>query len=148
MTLGNMRANGVPTLAAWCLGRGCNHYRILDVSDYADDVPVPSFGSRLVCTVCGTIGADARPNWQERAPSDGQQHWTDGAMALNQWQYDFLRRLVELGSSITVPDGVVNQELIELIEADYVVEGSGGSGRTRYEITEAGRAASKTSLGE
>jgi hypothetical protein len=22
MTLGNMRANGVPTLAAWCLGRG------------------------------------------------------------------------------------------------------------------------------
>jgi len=22
MTLGNMRANGVPTLAVWCLGRG------------------------------------------------------------------------------------------------------------------------------
>jgi hypothetical protein len=25
MTLGNMRANGVRTLAAWCLGRGCDH---------------------------------------------------------------------------------------------------------------------------
>jgi hypothetical protein len=25
MTLGNMRANGVRTLAAWCLGRGCKH---------------------------------------------------------------------------------------------------------------------------
>jgi hypothetical protein len=25
MTLGNMRSNGVRTLAAWCLGRGCNH---------------------------------------------------------------------------------------------------------------------------
>jgi hypothetical protein len=24
-TLGNMRANGVRTLAAWCLGRGCDH---------------------------------------------------------------------------------------------------------------------------
>ena len=25
MTLGNMRANGVRTLAAWCLGRGLNY---------------------------------------------------------------------------------------------------------------------------
>jgi hypothetical protein len=32
MTLGNMRANGVRTLAAWCLGRGCNHCRVFDVS--------------------------------------------------------------------------------------------------------------------
>jgi len=24
MTLGNMRASGVRTLAAWCLGRGCD----------------------------------------------------------------------------------------------------------------------------
>jgi hypothetical protein len=35
MTLGlpiNMRANGVRTLAAWCLGRGCNRFRVLDVS--------------------------------------------------------------------------------------------------------------------
>jgi hypothetical protein len=30
MTLGNMRANGVRTLAAWCLGRGCNHFRVLN----------------------------------------------------------------------------------------------------------------------
>jgi len=28
MTLGNMRANAVRTLAAWCLGRGCNHFRV------------------------------------------------------------------------------------------------------------------------
>jgi hypothetical protein len=25
VTLGNMRANGVRTLAAWCLGRGCDY---------------------------------------------------------------------------------------------------------------------------
>jgi len=47
MTLGNMRENGVRTLAAWCLGRGCNHFRVLDVSGYPDDLPVPSFGPRL-----------------------------------------------------------------------------------------------------
>jgi hypothetical protein len=51
----------------WCLSRGCNHFRILDVSAYPDDVPVPSFGPRLRCERCGHLGADARPNWQERA---------------------------------------------------------------------------------
>jgi hypothetical protein len=32
MTLGNMRTNGVRTLAAWCQGLDCDHYRVLDVS--------------------------------------------------------------------------------------------------------------------
>jgi|BarGraNGADG00212_1021973.scaffolds.fasta_scaffold28024_3 hypothetical protein len=41
MTLGNMRENGVLTLAVWCLGRGCNHRSILDVSGCPDDVAVP-----------------------------------------------------------------------------------------------------------
>jgi hypothetical protein len=67
MTLGNMRANGVHTLAVWCLSRICNHRSTLDVSKYEDDVPVTSFGPRLRCKVCGHLGADARPNWNERA---------------------------------------------------------------------------------
>jgi hypothetical protein len=67
MTLGNMRQNGVSTLDVWCGGRH-QHHRVIDVSQYSDDVPVPWFGPRMVCTVCGTIGADARPNWSERAP--------------------------------------------------------------------------------
>jgi hypothetical protein len=33
------------------------------------EVTVPSFCPRMVCTVCGAIGADARPNWNERAPA-------------------------------------------------------------------------------
>jgi hypothetical protein len=28
MTLANMRANGVRTLTAWCLGRGCDYRRL------------------------------------------------------------------------------------------------------------------------
>ena len=40
MTVGNMRSLGVHTLAVWCDGRG-QHYNVLDVSSYADDVPVP-----------------------------------------------------------------------------------------------------------
>jgi hypothetical protein len=65
MTLANMRANGVRTLAAWCLGRDCNHFRVLDVSTYADEVPVPSFGPRPRCERCRHLVADASPNWNE-----------------------------------------------------------------------------------
>jgi hypothetical protein len=66
MTLGNMRANGVRTLESWCLGRGCNHHGVVDVSRFGDDVPVPGFGPRMRCVECGHLGADVRPNWSER----------------------------------------------------------------------------------
>ena len=39
-------------------------YRRLDA--YADEATVPSFGPRMVCTSCGIIGADARPNWRDQ----------------------------------------------------------------------------------
>jgi len=34
----------------------------------SDEVPVPWFGPRMVCTACGAIGADA--NWSERVAPD------------------------------------------------------------------------------
>ena len=67
MTLGNMRANGVRSLGAWCLGLGCYHHRVVDVERYGDDVPVPWFGPRMRCERCGYLGADARPNLGELA---------------------------------------------------------------------------------
>ena len=39
MTLGNMRANGVHSLAVYC--ERCHHQELLDVNDFADDVLVP-----------------------------------------------------------------------------------------------------------
>ena len=62
MTLGNMRENGVRSLAITCGAVHCHHDAVIDVSAFADDVIVPYFGPRMVCTVCGAIGADARPN--------------------------------------------------------------------------------------
>ena len=65
MTLGNTRANGVQALAVSCIA--CYHSAILDLTNCSDEVPVPVFGPRMVCTACGAVGADARPNWNERA---------------------------------------------------------------------------------
>jgi hypothetical protein len=65
MTLGNMRGLGVRSLAASC--ELCHHAAVLSAEPWPDDVPVPTFGPRLVCTRCGIIGADARPNWREQA---------------------------------------------------------------------------------
>src|SRR5450755_2642240 len=46
MTLGNMRLNGVWTLAAWCLDRGCDHFRVIDVSGNSDAVLVRDYNLR------------------------------------------------------------------------------------------------------
>jgi hypothetical protein len=54
-TLGNMRENGVLSLAVQC--HQCRHEMIINVDHLPGDLTVPSFGPRMVCTKCGTIGA-------------------------------------------------------------------------------------------
>jgi hypothetical protein len=64
MTLGNMRENGVRSLAVSCTL--CHHEAIVSVAPWPDHVPVQTFGPRMACTRCGIIGSDARPNWREQ----------------------------------------------------------------------------------
>jgi len=45
----------------------------MNVDAFDDAVAVPAFGPRMVCTGCGIVGADARPNGQERAQ---RETWT------------------------------------------------------------------------
>jgi len=45
--------------------------RRINVVAYPDDVSVPAFSPRMVCTACGMIGADARPNWNDRRRRPG-----------------------------------------------------------------------------
>jgi hypothetical protein len=68
MTLGNMRENGVRSLAVSCWL--CHHETVLSANRWPDHVPAPSFGQRMVCTSCGIVGADARPNWKEPPPRE------------------------------------------------------------------------------
>ena len=65
MDLANMRAQGVRSLAVYCLNQRCLHRAVFNVDSYSGTVLVQSFGPKMVCEKCGTIGADARPNWSE-----------------------------------------------------------------------------------
>jgi hypothetical protein len=69
MDLANMRQNGVRSLEVACFG--CRHEVIVNVDKYPGDLLVKEFGPRMVCTKCGMVGADVRPNWKEqrRQPS-------------------------------------------------------------------------------
>ena len=58
MTLGNMRS-----LAVTC--ELCHHEAVLSVHRWTDASMVRAFRPHMVCTRCGIVGADARPNWRE-----------------------------------------------------------------------------------
>ena len=62
MTLANMRENVVRSLSVTC--ELCHHEAVMNADAFGD--AVPAFGPRMVCTVCGIVGAFARPNWLER----------------------------------------------------------------------------------
>jgi hypothetical protein len=38
---------------------------VVNVDAYPGHTPVLSFASWMVCTRCGTVGAEVRPNWRE-----------------------------------------------------------------------------------
>jgi hypothetical protein len=79
MDLANMRQNGVRSLDVMC--HGCRHQVIINVDNYAAALRVRWFGPRMVCTKCGMVGADVRPNWKERArnqPRRNGQAESDG----------------------------------------------------------------------
>jgi hypothetical protein len=64
MDLADMCQNGVRSLEVACLG--CRHQVVINVDQYPGDLLVKEFGPRMVCTKCGMVGADVRPNWKER----------------------------------------------------------------------------------
>ena len=58
------RENGVGSLAVRC--HQCRHERITIVDHLPGDLTMPSLWPHMVCTKCGTIGADVGPMWRER----------------------------------------------------------------------------------
>jgi hypothetical protein len=64
MTLGSLRQLGVRGLLLVCLDPNCRHEATMSVDDYADEVELPSFAPRMVCSNCGGK-VEVRPNWKE-----------------------------------------------------------------------------------
>jgi len=58
MTLADMRENGVRSLCVTC--ELCHHQAVMNVDAFDNEVTVPAFGPRMVCTSCGIIGAHTR----------------------------------------------------------------------------------------
>ena len=66
MTMANMRRNGVRRLLIYCNGFRCWHSATIDADFLADEVVLKSVEPRMVCSRCGLIGADVRPNWSDQ----------------------------------------------------------------------------------
>jgi hypothetical protein len=63
VTMGHIRGHGCRDLLVYCDSGRCHHGARLSGDGFPDDLPVRSLCDRMVCTVCGMIGADVRPNW-------------------------------------------------------------------------------------
>jgi hypothetical protein len=66
VTLGHIRSHGVRRLLIYCSTGHCHHSAVVDVDRWPDDTVLLDLDRRAVCTKCGMIGADVRPNWSER----------------------------------------------------------------------------------
>jgi hypothetical protein len=71
VTLGHIRSHGVRHLLIYCShGLYCHHSAVVDADRWPDETVLLDLDRRAVCTKCGIIGADVRPNWSERPPPE------------------------------------------------------------------------------
>jgi len=70
VTLGHNRSHGVRRLLIYCSAGLCQHSAVVDADRWPDDTVLLDLDRKAVCTRCGMIGADVRPNWSERPPAE------------------------------------------------------------------------------
>jgi hypothetical protein len=70
VTLSHIRSHGVRRLLIYCSTGLCHHSAIIGADRWPDETVLLDLDRRAVCTKCGMIGADVRPNWSERPPSE------------------------------------------------------------------------------
>jgi hypothetical protein len=63
VTMGHIRAHGCRDLLIYCNSGRCHHGGAMNGDHLPDETAVRSLGARMVCTRCGHIGADVRPDW-------------------------------------------------------------------------------------
>ena len=63
VTLGHIRGHGCRDLLVYCSSGRCHHSASMNADWLSNATPVRSLCRRMVCTRCGMIGADVRPDW-------------------------------------------------------------------------------------
>lgn len=63
VTMGHIRSHGCRDLLVYCDSGRCHHSALMNADGLPDEMPVRSLCPRMVCTQCGMIGADVRPDW-------------------------------------------------------------------------------------
>ena len=63
VTLGHIRGHGCRDLLVYCESVWCNHSTVMNADWLPDETPVRSLCARMVCTRCGLVGPDMRPDW-------------------------------------------------------------------------------------
>jgi hypothetical protein len=71
VTLANVRSHGCRDLLVYCTSPWCNHSTTLNADWLPDNVALLDLDRRMVCTRCGLIGADVRPDWSSTTGTAG-----------------------------------------------------------------------------
>jgi hypothetical protein len=71
VTVGHIRSHGCRALLVYCGSIDCNHSATMNADHMPADTPIRPLGSRMVCTRCGHVGADVRPDW---SPHTSKRH--------------------------------------------------------------------------
>jgi hypothetical protein len=70
VTLGHIRSHGCRRLLIYCNAPGCHHRANIDADRWPDETVLLDMCRRAVCTKCGIIGADVRPDWSPHTNSE------------------------------------------------------------------------------
>jgi hypothetical protein len=70
VTLGHIRSHGVRRLLIYCSSGRCHHSATVNADRWPDETALRDLCPKAVCTRCGMIGADVRPNWSERPSTE------------------------------------------------------------------------------
>lgn len=62
ITLGEMRAAGYTGILVYCRDYRCGHSTALNAAHWLDNVRLSDLELQFVCSVCGTKGAEVRPD--------------------------------------------------------------------------------------
>jgi hypothetical protein len=69
--MGDVRALGCRDLLVYCESGWCHHSAKISGDFLPDDTVLLDLDRRMVCTACGLIGADLRPDWTPMTGNGG-----------------------------------------------------------------------------